>query len=212
MTHAGPGISIDRVRAVHGLIRIVENLDDGAGLSRNILRVGNNLRVRSVALGSGNPDRRPERGRREQQRMRHVVSVSDIGETDFLQVAEPLQQGEIVGQRLAGMFEIAERVDHRHAGVLGHSFDRAVRVCTQHDGVDPSLHIVCDVAELFARIQPARGLVHEERVAAHAGHSRFECQAGAQRLLFEEHDHLLAGECAAKICRTRLQQSRQDGK
>ena len=45
--------------------------------------------------------------------MRHVVAVAHIGERDFLQIAEPLLQREIIRQRLARMLQIAERIDHR---------------------------------------------------------------------------------------------------
>ncbi len=141
------------------------------------------------------------------RRMGHVVAVANVGQADFLQIAEPLQQGEVVGQRLAGMFQIAERVDHRNAGVLGHSFDCAVRVGAQHDGIDPAFHVVRDVAQLFARVETAGSLVHEKGVAAHAGHSRFKGEPGAQRLLFEKHHHLLAGQRRPEIRGTRLQQS-----
>ncbi len=90
------------------------------------------------------------------------------------------------------MFEIAQRVDYRNAGVLRHSFDSAVSVGPQHDGVDPALDIVRDVAQFLARIKAARSLIHEKRVAAHARHPRFKCKPGTQGLLFEKHHHLLA--------------------
>ena len=87
--------------------------------------------------------------------MRHVVAVADVGEADLLQIAEALLQGEVVGQRLAGMLQVAERVDHRNAGVLRHSLDRVVRVSAQHNGIHPALHVVRDVAQVFARIEAA---------------------------------------------------------
>ena len=90
--------------------------------------IGHDLRIGCVALRASRCECCEPRVRRsQQQRMRHVVAVADVGEADFLQIAKPLLQSEVVGQRLAGMLQVAERVDHRNAGVLGHSFDRPVR-------------------------------------------------------------------------------------
>jgi hypothetical protein len=62
-----------------------------------------------------------------------------------------------------------------------------------------------DVAQLFTCVEATGSLVHEERVTAHAGHTRFKSQAGPQRLLFKKHHHLLAGQCGPEIRGTRLQ-------
>ena len=48
VTHAGPGISIDRVRPVHSLVWVVEDLNDRAGLPGNILRIGDDLGIWTV--------------------------------------------------------------------------------------------------------------------------------------------------------------------
>ncbi len=62
--------------------------------------------------------------------MRNVVAVSDVGEAQILKITEMTLQREVVSQRLAGMFQIAQCVDHRHGRVLGHAFDRLLgRTC-----------------------------------------------------------------------------------
>ncbi len=123
--------------------------------------------------------------------MRHVVTVADVGQANLFQIAEPLHQGEVVSQRLAGMFKVAQRIDYGNARMLRHSLDSAVRVRPQHNRVDPALHIVRDVAQFLARIKAARSLIHKKRVAAHARHPRFKCKPGTEGLLFEKHHHLL---------------------
>ena len=100
-----------------------------------------------------------------------------------------------------------EHFSQAYAGVLGHSFHGAVGIGAQDNGIDPAFDVVRDVAQLLARIEAARSLVHEESIAAHAGHSGFEGEAGAQRLFLEKHHHLLAGECGPEIRGTRLQQA-----
>ena len=79
----------------------------------------------------------------------HVVAVADVGERDLLQSPKLFLQSEVVGQRLAGMLQVAERVDHRDARVLRHPFDRLVGEGAQHDGVHPALDVVRHVAQEF---------------------------------------------------------------
>jgi hypothetical protein len=81
VTHAGPGISIDRVCPVHSLVRVVKDLDAGPGLLCNILRIGNDLRIRCVAARRGDANPRAQSGRGQQQRMSHVIAIAHVGET-----------------------------------------------------------------------------------------------------------------------------------
>ena len=48
---------------------------------------------------------------RQHQRVADVVAVADVGEVQALRRAEALFQREEVGDRLAGMLEVGERVD-----------------------------------------------------------------------------------------------------
>src|ERR1035441_2562373 len=110
-----------------------------------------------------------------------------------------LLQGKEIGERLAGMFEFAERVDDRNVGVGGHLFNNRMAEGAEHDEVDPAFEVVRDVVERLAGIEAAGCLVDEESAATEAVHAGFEGEAGAQRGLLEEHDHLLAGENAAEV-------------
>src|SRR5258706_15418656 len=101
-----------------------------------------------------------------------------------------LLQSEEVGERLARMFEVAERVDYRNRGMRGHLFHGGVVEGAQHDQVDPALEVVGDVAERFAGIEAAGGLVDKKSGTAKAVHAGFEGEAGAEGGLFEKHHHL----------------------
>ena len=138
--------------------------------------------------------------------MRHVVSVANVGQLNFLQIAEALLQGEVIGQRLAGMLQIAERVDHRNRRVLRHSRDRGMREGAQHDAVHPAFQIVRDVAQFFASVQAAVGLVDENGQTTETRHSGLEGDPRTQRRLLEEHHDLLARQHFAEIHRTALHQ------
>ena len=86
--------------------------------------------------------------------MQDVVAVADVRKRDLPQVAELLLQGEVIGQGLAGMLDLAQGIDHRNAGMLRHAFDSFVRKRAQHDSADPALQIMRDVAQTLARIKP----------------------------------------------------------
>src|SRR5882757_9262956 len=103
-------------------------------------------------------------------------------------------QSEEVGERLTRMLEVAERVDYGNIGMRGHLFHGGVVEGAQHDQVDPALEVVGDVAERFAGIEAAGGLVDKKSGAAKAVHAGFESESGPQRGLLEKHHHLLAGK------------------
>src|SRR5690242_16015460 len=98
--------------------------------------------------------------------MAHVVSVANVGELDFADIAELLFESEKVGQCLAGMLEIAESIDDRYIRIAGHVFDRGVRERTEHGDVDPALDILSDVVQAFASVKASVRLVDEHRSPA----------------------------------------------
>ena len=71
--------------------------------------------VRLIAGRRGDRHMNAQSRAAQQQRVRHVVAVADIGKLQPAQPPEMFLQREHVGQRLAGMIEIAQRVDHRKA-------------------------------------------------------------------------------------------------
>ena len=141
--------------------------------------------------------------------MRNVVSVSDISKADFFEIAKTLAQREVVGKRLARVFQLTQCVDDRNACVLRHSFNCPVGKSAKDDPVHPALEIVGDVTELFPPVEAPVSLIDKRSPAAHAGHPRFKREPGAEGLLLEKHYHLLAGQCGPKIGGTRFQQSGQ---
>src|SRR5258706_10742130 len=92
-----------------------------------------------------------------------------------------LLQSEEVGERLAWMFEVAERIDDWNIGVRGHLFHGGVAEGAQHDQIDPALEVVGDVAEGFAGVEAAGGLVDKKSGTAQAVHAGFEGEAGGGR-------------------------------
>src|SRR5882762_840982 len=111
--------------------------------------------------------------------MSHIVAVANVGQANAAQVAEPLLQGEIVCQRLAGMLQITEGVDDRNGSELRHALDGLLREGAQHDDVYPALEIVRNVAQLLAGVESSLGLIDKHCRASEASHSSFEGKPGS---------------------------------
>src|SRR5579871_2489544 len=60
LPHAGPGVGINCVDACNRSMRVREKLEFCSSLFRNLLRVGNDLRIARVALRSRDTNRRPQ--------------------------------------------------------------------------------------------------------------------------------------------------------
>jgi hypothetical protein len=56
--------------------------------------------------------------------MRHVIPIANVGEFQPVKSSKPFQNGLHVGQRLAGVEHIAQRVDNGHARPFGQSLNR----------------------------------------------------------------------------------------
>ena len=52
--------------------------------------------------------------------MGYVVAIPHVSQPGFSGIAKLFDEREIIRQRLAGMLQFTERVDHRNVGVLGH--------------------------------------------------------------------------------------------
>jgi hypothetical protein len=65
----------------------------------------------TCGMGS-NPDVHPHLGGAEQQRVRHVVPVAQVGDRQAGELAALLADGEQIGQALARVLEVRQRVDH----------------------------------------------------------------------------------------------------
>ena len=122
--------------------------------------------------------------------MAHVVAVAHVGELQPAQVAEAFLQREEIGERLAGMKFVRERVDHGNVGVGGEIVERFLREDARHDALHPALEIFRDVANRLAFGQLRAGVIEKNGRAAEIGDARLEGHARAQRGLFEDqHEH-----------------------
>src|SRR5579875_3524634 len=106
IAHRHPHVGVDGVGAVRGGVRIVGELDP----------------VELLELIAGrrrDPDGDPGQPSEYRERAGDVVAVTDVGDGEPVQRAERLAQGEQVRERLAGVVQRGEHVDHRHPGMHG---------------------------------------------------------------------------------------------
>ena len=86
------------------------------------------VQVGLEALGGGYGHVDAEQSAGEHERVADVVAVTDVGEVEAFEGAEALFEGHEVGDGLAGVLEVGERVDDGDAcALLGHLGDGVVR-------------------------------------------------------------------------------------
>ena len=91
--------------------------------------------------------------------MANVVSVADVGELEAAEGAEFFFESKEIGERLAGMKFIGERVDHGNAGVSGHFLEDFLLVDASDDAVDPAIEIARDIGDGLARAERGEACV-----------------------------------------------------
>jgi hypothetical protein len=134
------------------------------------------------------------------QRRRDVVAVSDEGDRAAPETAPGLLQRETVGERLAGMFFVGERVEHAQPRSRCRKLAQLVLTVGPDDGGEhPSLEIPGDVRERFAPAERDVGARFDD-IPSELTHRDLERRTRAERGLFEEQrdmtvlEHLLIGD------------------
>ena len=117
-----------------------------------------------------------------------VVGVADPGQRAPVEPADQLADGVEVGQRLAGMAEIGQAVDHRAVAVLRQFDGRLVAIGADDDDIGIFAQHAAEIGDALAAAE-ARVVAQEERAAAEMDHAGLEAHAGPQRGLFEEQRH-----------------------
>jgi hypothetical protein len=92
------------------------------------------------------------------------------------------------------MREIGQPVDDRHAGVARHVLDLGVIVGADHDRIDIGRQHARGVGDALAATQLHRPRIHDDRGAAQLPDRHVEADAGARRILLEDHRQHMAGE------------------
>ena len=122
--------------------------------------------------------------------MPHVAGgVADEGERLPGQVAAVLADREQVGEGLAGVELVGERVDDGYAGVRGHLLEPGLLVGAPDDERRLPTEHASGVGDRLAHADLGERPVDDHREAAELGDARGEGRLGAQGRLVEEHGH-----------------------
>ena len=146
--------------------------------------------------GGGDPHRHARLRAAEQQRVGHVVAVAQVGEAAALERSEPLAHRQQIGQRLAGMLEVGQRVHDRHVGRPRERLEPLLLERPQHDRVDVAGQHPAGVLDRLAspQLEVARG--QDDRMCPQLRHGHLERDAGARARLLEDQRDRSTGEPA----------------
>jgi hypothetical protein len=157
-----------------------------------VLGFGDDRWIRLVALGPPDPDVHASRSTAEQVRVGHVVGrVADVAEAKTGELAFVLADGEQVGQDLAGVELVGQRVDDRHAAVRSHLFDPVLAEGAPDDRCDLPAHDTGRVGDRLAHADVSQPGVDDHRDPAEFGDAGRERQLRAQRGLVEDEGNRL---------------------
>src|SRR6266511_149904 len=187
LAHRGPDVCVDGMRAVHRGLRIADDAQLCAGAPRELPRLLDDACVRSVALRARDGDVETGERARLQQRMGDVVaSVADECKPPLFEIPERLPHRQDVGERLARVVLVRERVDHRHRSPLCERLDRLLRERADHDRIDVAGQRTGGVGDRLAPSELELLWRERDRRGAEPRRSRGEGNPGPRRRLFED--------------------------
>jgi hypothetical protein len=202
---AHPGVGVDDVRAGDRGRRVVDDLHLGAVGERASLLHHGRLRRRLGPLRAAHADAHPRDGAAVEERVRHVVEgVADVGQRQTLELPLALPHRHEVGQDLAGMRVVRQRVDDRHGRVARQRLDRLVLVQTRDDAIR---HPGDDAGEVLDGLLLAERRALDrvvDRVPAELGHAHLEGDPRPKGRLLEQHQERLPAQGLPELPRLRL--------
>src|SRR5262245_29866300 len=126
--------------------------------------------------------------------MADVVPVADPGQAQAAEVEPSLPQREKVGERLAGVLVVRERIHHRDACVTREIVDGRLRERPGRDDVNPPPEVPGDVSDRLAPPEPDILPREVDGGAAQLRHAHLERHARPERRLLEDEGQRVAGE------------------
>src|SRR6266702_1492473 len=191
LPHARPDVGVHDVRASGRLARRAHHPRPATG-ARHERQVG------IVAGGASQTQREAEQDARLQPGVGHVVAVTHPGHLEPAAPervrAEALGDGEEVGEELAGVGRVGERVHHRHGGARRHLLQLLVLEGADHERVEVTRQ---DAGGVLDRLPaPELRVLRREHDAmcAELVRAHLERDAGARGGLLEDEPERHPGE------------------
>ena len=192
LAHARPHVRIQDVGLAGRFVRVVREVKMAGGLSSERLCLRHDVALNLVADRRGDGEVGADQRAAENQGVRDVIAIADIGDFHPLELAEALVHCEQVADSLAGVAIVAQSVDHRHRGVPGQVEHVLVAEHTGHDRVDVTAQDAGHVTDRLALAEGDLARREVQSVAAQVQHGHVERYARAQAGLLENHPQRFA--------------------
>ncbi len=211
LAHGCPDVGVQDVSALFGLGHVLRDHDAAAGasLAGELLGALHDLRDGLVTRRRGHPDRHAGLGPADEQRMRDVVPVPDVGERQTFEPALVLPDGQQVGQALARVLEVRQRVHDGHGGGAGQGFEPLLAERAEDDRVDVAGQDPAGVLDGFPPAELELRGRQGKRVRPQTGDADLERDAGPGGGFLEDHRHGQAAQAVRVVRRRRLDLVRQ---
>src|SRR5258706_13039273 len=209
LTHAGPDVGINGLRAGHSFLRRAEQFNRAMRGGRIATRRLDNFRVRLVSRGCRDAHVRAYTRSGNHQGMANVVAVADVGEFHSARGAEFFFQREKIRKRLARMVDIRERVDDGNTGKCRQGVKSILLKYARDDSVHPTRKAPRDIGNRFALAETSVRVIEQNGRASHAYDANFKGDARAQGRLFKNHGKESARESILVAIRMRLHVRRE---
>ena len=184
---------------------IVRELDGATRLGSDLLgpvhHLGDRLEARRCRHADGHAGLRA----RQEQGMRDVVPVPEVRQDSPVEVAEMLADREEVGQRLAGVLEVREGVDHRDRRRGGEDLQALLLEGPEHDRVDVARQDTTGVLDRLTATQLELRRGQHDGVRAELFHPDLERDTRAGGGLLEDQRDRSAGQRSGVRAPIRLQ-------
>ena len=190
LAHRRPGVGDEDVGAVGGRLRIGRHGHRGAGVCGTFLGGRDELRVGLETGGGGDGDMYARGDPAEHQRVRHVVgAVAEVGQPQAVQRAPAFVERLQIGEHLARVELVGQRVDHRHRRGGRHRGQPLLGEGPPHDGVDVARQHPSGVLQRLLAPQLGVAAVDHDGVPAELGDADLEREPGAGGVLVEDDGH-----------------------
>ena len=150
LAHAGPGVGVNDVGALHCLVRVAQQADVGTGAGGNSVGQFQWFRGEIIAFRGGDGEIGPQAGADMHQGDGDIVTVADEGDIEALEVAKFFLDGEGVGHALAGVVVIGKTVDHRDTAPASQVDNMLVVKNARHEDMDVTGEDAGDIGDGFA--------------------------------------------------------------
>jgi len=139
----------------YGSAGIGEEFNFGFGFFCDAFGVCDDVSVGRVILRRGDAEIHAEARGEVGERVADVVAIADVGELQAFERAEFFFESEEIGERLAGMEFVGERVDDGNFRGGRHFVEDALLVNAGDDALDPAFEIAGNIGDGFAFAEAA---------------------------------------------------------